>query len=135
MLLTGTDNHIAGLGNMAEHVLNIPEQVGQPGYEGYLNNRVVSISQLMKDAGYHTYIAGKWHLGLKPDQSPTAKGFERSFALLDAYANHFVPDTRTNPFWEDGHFTDYPNGQYSTDLYTDKLISFIRTDRADKKPF
>ncbi len=83
MLLTGTDNHIAGLGNMAENVPNFPEQVGKPGYEGYINDRVISVAQLMKDAGYHTYISGKWHLGLTSDQSPTAKGFERSFSLLD----------------------------------------------------
>ncbi len=135
MLLTGTDNHIAGLGNMAERVPDIPEQVGQPGYEGYLNDRVISVAQLMKNAGYHTYIAGKWHLGMTPDQSPSAKGFERSFSLLDACANHFVPDTRANPFWEDGHFTQYPDGKYSNDLYTDKSISFIKEDHADKKPF
>lgn len=135
MLLTGTDNHIAGFGNMAEQVPNIPEQVGQPGYEGYLNDRVVSIAQLMKDKGYHTYIAGKWHLGFTPDQSPYAKGFERSFALLDAYANHFIPDTRSSSFMEDDHFTQYPNGQYSTDFYTDKAISFINEDHADKRPF
>ncbi|TKK69018.1 arylsulfatase [Ilyomonas limi] len=135
MLLTGTDNHIAGLGNMAEHVTYFPQQVGQPGYEGYLNNSVVCIAQLLKDNGYHTYIAGKWHLGLTPEQSPAAKGFERSFALLDAYANHFFPDTRTNPFWEDQHYAEYPNGQYSSNVYTDKMISFIKQDRADKKPF
>ena len=89
MLLTGTDNHIAGLGDMAEHVPAMPEEIGKPGYEGFLNNKVICVAQLLKDAGYHTYISGKWHLGLTPDQSPTAKGFERSFALLDAYANHF----------------------------------------------
>ncbi|MEJ7826647.1 MAG: arylsulfatase [Segetibacter sp.] len=135
MLLTGTDNHIAGLGNMAENVPNFPGQVGKPGYEGYLNDKVVSIAQLLKDAGYHTYISGKWHLGLTSDQSPTAKGFERSFALLDAAANHFNPNTQANPFWEDGHFTKYPDGQYSSDVYTDKMISFIKKDSEDKKPF
>ncbi|MEJ7737230.1 MAG: arylsulfatase [Chitinophagaceae bacterium] len=135
MLLTGTDNHIAGLGNMAERVPAVPEQVGQPGYEGFLNNSVVSIAQLMKDAGYHTYLAGKWHLGLTPDQSPYSKGFERSFALLGGYANHFMPDTRVNLFWEDNHAAEYPYRQYSSDVYTDKLVSFIREGRADKKPF
>jgi arylsulfatase len=135
MLLTGTDNHIAGLGNMAEHVIYFPEQVGQPGYEGFLNSKVVSVSQLLKNAGYHTYMAGKWHLGLTPEQSPTAKGFERSFALLDAAANHFYPDKRESSFWEDGHYTAYPGGQYSTNLYTDKMIGFIKQDHEDKKPF
>ncbi len=134
MLLTGTDNHIAGLGNMAEAVISIDDQRGHPGYEGYLNGRVVSVAQLLKDVGYHTYIAGKWHLGLTADQSPKAKGFERSFALLDAYANHSFPDEH-NSFWEDDHFGHYPDGRYSTDFYTDKLIDFISADRKDNKPF
>ncbi len=135
MLLTGTDNHISGLGDMAERVSSVPGEMGQPGYEGYLNNRVVSVAQLLKDAGYHTYIAGKWHLGLTADQSPHAKGFERSFALLDAAANHFYPDNLSTSFWEDDHFAKYPNGQYSTDVYTDKMISFIKDGRSDKKSF
>jgi arylsulfatase A-like enzyme len=134
MLLSGTDNHIAGLGDMAERSVSIAEERGQPGYEGYLNDRVVSVAQLLKDAGYHTYLAGKWHLGLTPEQSPEAKGFERSFALMDAYSNHYYPDSRDS-FWEDDHFSRYPEGQYSTDLYTDKLISYIRTDHQDNKPF
>jgi len=134
MLLSGTDNHIAGLGNMAERVTQINEQVGKPGYEGYLNDRVVSVAQLLKDQGYHTYISGKWHLGLTPDQSPRAKGFERSYTLLDAYTNHFIPYPE-NRFWEDDHYTDYPDGQYSTNFYTDKLIQFIEKDRDDNQPF
>src|SRR5215831_4352490 len=117
MLLSGNDNHIAGFGDMAERTPSIPAEIGKPGYEGYLNKKVICIAQLMKDAGYHTYISGKWHLGVTPDQSPTAKGFERSFALLDAYANHFIPDKRESHFWEDGNYTEYPDGQYSTDLY------------------
>ncbi len=135
MLLTGTDNHIAGLGDMAERTPSIPQQVGQPGYEGYLNNRVVSISQLLKDVGYHTYIAGKWHLGLTPEQSPTAKGFERSFACLDAYADHFNPDERDHPFWEDGQYAHYPKNRYSADVYTDKMLGFIDSNLSDQKPF
>ena len=63
MLLSGTDNHIAGLGNMAE--LLAPNQIGKPGYEGYLNDRVVSLAEVLKRRGYHTYLAGKWLCLLK----------------------------------------------------------------------
>ena len=134
MLLSGNDNHIAGLGNMAEPMLSIPQQLGKPGYEGYLNDRVISISQLLKDEGYHTYIAGKWHLGLTPEQSPYAKGFERSFTLMDAATNHFYP-YRDNRFWEDDDFGSYPNGEFSSNVYTDKMIEFLGEDQSDGRPF
>jgi arylsulfatase len=49
MLLTGTDNNIAGIGNMAEWTG--PTQQGKPGYEGYLNNRVVTVASLLREAG------------------------------------------------------------------------------------
>jgi len=52
MLLTGTDNHVAGLGNMDEFLG--PDQKGKPGYEGHLNERVASCASMLRDAGYHT---------------------------------------------------------------------------------
>ena len=80
MLLSGNDNHIAGLGNMDE--LLTDNQVGQPGYEGHLNDRVVSLAEVLRAGGYHTYIAGKWHLGHEPGRIPFDRGFERSFSML-----------------------------------------------------
>ena len=50
MLLSGTDNHLAGMGNQAEALF--PNQLGEPGYEGHLNDRVVSVATLLRDAGY-----------------------------------------------------------------------------------
>ena len=63
--------------------------VGMPGYEGYLNERVLTIPEVLRDNGYHTMMAGKWHLGLKPERSPHSRGFERSFSLLPGSSNHF----------------------------------------------
>ncbi|WP_369830476.1 sulfatase-like hydrolase/transferase, partial [Mycobacterium sp. 1245111.1] len=57
-----------------------------PGYEGYLNDRVVALPELLRDAGYHTLMAGKWHLGNTIDRTPSARGFDRSFALLPGVA-------------------------------------------------
>jgi len=90
MLYSGTDHHLVGLGSMAE--LLTPDQVGKPGYEGYLNQRALSFADLLHDSGYHTYIAGKWHLGLTEDQSPKSWGFESSFVLTNGAASHFAPD-------------------------------------------
>ncbi len=80
MLLSGTDNQLAGLGNMGEMLT--PEQRGQPGYEGHLNVRVISLAEVLRAGGYHTYMAGKWHLGHDPEHFPHARGFERSFSML-----------------------------------------------------
>ena len=77
VLLSGVDTHLNGLGNMDEWTA--PNQWGEDGYEGYLNNRVATLPQLLKDAGYHTYMVGKWHLGKAPAQIPAARGFERDF--------------------------------------------------------
>ena len=67
-------------------------QRGQPGYEGYLNDRVVTIARLLRDSGYHTYMTGKWHLGASPERSPAGRGFEQSFALGPGGATHFDVD-------------------------------------------
>ena len=80
MLLSGNDNHVAGLGNMGE--LLTDSQIGQPGYEGYLNDRVASLAEVLRDGGYHTYMAGKWHLGHEKGSLPFDRGFERSFSML-----------------------------------------------------
>ncbi len=140
MLLSGTDNHIAGLGNMRE--LTAPNQMGQPGYEGVLNQRVASVAELLQDKGYHTYMVGKWHLGLKPDQIPHARGFERDFSLLVGGGSHFddgwnlewqIPKA---PYTEDGRpVAELPKDFYSTKTYTDKTIQFIDEGHQDGKPF
>ena len=140
MLLSGTDNHIAGLGNMGE--LNAPNQAGRPGYEGVLNKRVVTVASLLRDNGYHTYMAGKWHLGLEPDQIPHARGFERDFSTLVGGGSHFDDGWNIEwqipkmPYTEDGHPVEkLPKDFYSTKTYTDKTIQFIEEGRQDGKPF
>jgi hypothetical protein len=91
MLLSGVDTHLNGLGNMDEWIAT--NQRGVVGYEGYLNNRVVTLPQLLKDAGYHTYMVGKWHMGKQPDQIPAARGFERGPLVHVAQAIQVRIDT------------------------------------------
>lgn len=86
MLLTGADNHLAGLGAMAE--FTAPNQVGQPGYEGHLNDRVAPVSALLAEAGYDTFMAGKWHMGEEPEHWPAARGFARDLALIPGGGSH-----------------------------------------------
>ncbi|WVQ83443.1 hypothetical protein IAT38_005584 [Cryptococcus sp. DSM 104549] len=92
MLLSGTDNHITGMGAMAEHMHDEEGKkwIGKPGHEGYMNRRVAALSEVLQDAGYHTMLSGKWHLGLEPDKSPHARGFDRSFSMLSGCHNHYA---------------------------------------------
>jgi len=139
VLLSGVDMHQNGLGNMDE--FTAPNQWGVDGYEGVLNDRVATLPQLLKDAGYHTYMVGKWHLGKKPEQIPAARGFERDFSLLDGAGSYwdmtnFTAAAPKSVFTEDGKYlTRLPDDYYATKTYTDKLISFIEAGRADGKPF
>jgi arylsulfatase len=139
MLLTGVDTHLNGLGNMDEWTA--PNQWGVDGYEGYLNDRVVTLPQVLKSSGYHTYMVGKWHLGKQPAQIPAARGFERDFSLLDGGGSYWdmtnlAAVSPKSVFTEDGRYlTKLPDDYYATKTYTDKLISFIDANHGDGKPF
>ena len=141
MLLSGTDNHIAGLGNMGE--LITPEQRGKPGYEGHLNNRVVSLAEVLRAGGYHTYMAGKWHLGHEAEYFPHARGFERSFSMLFGGASYWSDmfgllaeqEEIAEYVLDDKRLEELPKDFYATRNYTDFLIDSIRENRGDGKPF
>ena len=139
MLLSGTDTHVNGLGNMSEWTA--PNQKGVPGYEGYLNNSIATLPQLLKDSGYHTYMTGKWHMGKRPELIPRARGFERDFSLLDGGGSYWdmknvVAVSPKLVFTEDGRYLrELPKGYYATKTYTDKMIGYIEEGRKDDKPF
>jgi len=140
MLLTGVDHHRVGLGNMAEALLIYDQLEGKAGYEGYLNFRAATLPELMQAGGYHTYMAGKWHLGHTEDRSPRARGFDQSFALLDGAAGHFdqsgySPLLQRASYRENGDLIDLPKDFYSTHTYTDKILSQIESNRGDGKPW
>jgi arylsulfatase A-like enzyme len=140
MLLTGVTSHLAGLGNMAEEMA--PNQEGQPGYEGVLNNRVVSVATLLRESGYQTFMTGKWHLGLSDETSPHARGFDRSFAILNGGGSHYA-DMRaitngreTSPYRKDNVMLDTlpDNFNYSSEFYVDEMINYIE-EGDDERPF
>jgi arylsulfatase len=140
MLLTGNDNHVGGLGSMAE--LLAPNQRGKPGYEGHLNDRVVTLAEVLRDAGYHTYMAGKWHLGHETETYPSSRGFERTFALGYGAASHFddmsgamEAETPAHYMRNGKQIETLPADFYSSRSYADFLMDAIREHRADGRPF
>jgi len=138
MLLSGMDNHLVGLGTQKYYWS--AEQKGRPGYEGYLNKRFVTIATRLKAAGYHTYMAGKWHLGYDETTYPSARGFEESFALLEGGASHFdqrgvIPNASIANYRKNGQPVKLPEDFFSSEFYTNTLIQNIENNRKDGKPF
>lgn len=142
MLLSGTDNHRAGLGTMAE--LIAPNQRGKPGFEGYLRPGVASLAEVLGANGYRTILSGKWHLGVTPEQDPSARGFQHSFTLLQGGHNHFGLNASADPikgatYRENGTtLPGVPDNFYSSDYFATKLIQYLGETRAGSdgdKPF
>lgn len=142
MLMSGADNHQVGFGSMAE--LLTPQQRSRPGYEGYLTDRALPFPVLLRDAGYHTYMAGKWHLGVKEEHAPPQRGFEQSYAMMNGGASHFDQtgiitfDADKTPmalYRENGKEVQIPKDFYSSEYFASKLISYIDGNQGDGKPF
>ena len=139
VLLSGMDNHRAGLGTMGE--FKTPEMDGHAGYEGYLNFEVAALPEVLKAGGYHTYMAGKWHLGNEENVSPHARGFEETFTLLPGGGSHWSDQRGLSPtpkmvYRRNGNLVNsLPKDFYSTKYYTDRILQWIKEDHGDGTPF
>ncbi|OYY73124.1 arylsulfatase [Sphingomonas sp. 28-63-12] len=131
--LTGLNHHNAGMGWLADI------DSGYPGYRGDLTRDAATLPEVLKDAGYGTYLSGKWHVNLSASNGP-------------AGPFHNWPTNRgfDHAYWFQGHSTDYfrpgaifdgttlvdiaarPDAEtyYVTDDLTDKAITYLRTHRA-----
>ena len=139
VLMTGVDNHRNGVGNMPESMPAAHE--GRPGYEGVLNDNVVTIATMLKDHGYHTYIAGKWHLGMAASQLPGRRGFERSFIQADSGSDNWehrpymMLYDQAHWFEQDQVVDTLPEDFYSSKFIVDKTREYIAANLKDGKPF
>lgn len=132
MLLTGVDNHLNGVGNMRESIPH--SHMGKPGYLSVLNNEVVTVATLLRDGGYRTYVAGKWHVGHELHNLPPARGFDRSIVQADSGSDNWETAKRYLDlsdqvnWYEDGKVATMPHDFYSSSYFVDRMISYINAD-------
>jgi arylsulfatase A-like enzyme len=122
-LLTGLYAQQTGVGLMTgnDH---------EPGYTGSINNNCVTLAQVLKTAGYQTYMTGKWHVG--DNQLPTSRGFDRFYGFYTGYTvNSFNPNQMIL-LPRGGQAHSYAPGKfYATDAITDYSLDFIEQGRRD----
>ncbi len=138
-LLTGLYPHQSGIGWMMT-------DRGYDGYRGDLNNRCVTIAQVLKPAGYRTYAVGKWHVTkhIQPDGPkfnwPLQRGFDRYYGTITGAGSFFDPGTLTRDNTMVSPFADpeyQPEPYYYTNAISDHAIRFINEhgEKQDAKPF
>jgi arylsulfatase len=130
-VLTGLYPHEAGVGHMTD-------DDGVPGYRGRLNDRCVTIAEVLRGAGYFTAMSGKWHVGQNHGVVPWERGFDRS--MNSPAGGFYYPEGKQNRVFLNGQALaddapELPKNWYSTDLWTDYGIKFIDDARAAQKPF
>ncbi|MGB1128621.1 MAG: arylsulfatase [Haloferula sp.] len=138
-LLTGLYAHQAGIGQMTG-------DGGQPGYTGDLGRDAMTMAELLKTAGYSTYMSGKWHVTkqLKPDGDksnwPLQRGFDRFYGTIIGAGSLFDPWTLTRgekAITPDNDEEYQPEQYYYTDAISDYAARYVKehADKAAEKPF
>ncbi len=138
-LMTGLYQHQAGIGWMSEDPYKgtdkDPKDWAVPEYRGSLNKRCVTIAEVLKSAGYHTYMAGKWHLGMHGEEKwPLQRGFERFYGILAGACSYFRPEGGRGLTLDNTKLPAPDAPYYTTDAFTENAMSFIGQQK-DDNPF
>src|SRR5688500_5802659 len=118
------------------------QRLNSPAYTDHLSTRALTLAEILRPAGYRTLMAGKWHLGYRPEEWPYARGFDRSLCVIDGAMNYFGhgPQHTSHAFppmaLDDKPFEPPHDGFFATDAFTDRALSFISESITDKhQPF
>ncbi|PTX95647.1 arylsulfatase [Opitutus sp. ER46] len=141
VLMTGLAPHQAGVGHMTfrrtgKAPSRMEERMQVPAsYRGFLSEAVPTLPEMLREAGYATFMSGKWHLGSdNPAHWPVQRGFDRFYGFLEGTSQYFAPEDLHR-----GNEPIQPQGEryYTTDAFTQEALGFIREHRAakDARPF
>lgn len=120
-LLTGLHPHQTGIGILTN-------DDGPDGYDGNLNDRCVTIAEILKGGGYATMMSGKWHLATdmkKPNDAwPTNRGFDSFYGTLTGCGSYYQPGTLTRDTTNIDDEALDPDYFY-TDRIADEAVQFL----------
>lgn len=140
-LITGLYQHDAGIGGMSEDGGEMDKErsvhdQGTYGYRGALNRNSVTLAEVLKSAGYHTYMTGKWHVGLiGPEKWPLQRGFDRYYGILAGASSYLKPQGGRGLTLDNTQLPPPEQPYYTTDAFTDYALEFIKSNEGDGSPF
>ena len=131
-LLTGLYNHEAGIGNMVS--LSHGEITPGP-YQGFLNENCVTLAEVLKEAGYSTYMSGKWHVGERREHWPLQRGFDKYFGLIGGGNSYFelIEDRMRQLVNENELWFPPADNFYMTQAFSDSAVAYLRSHFKNKK--
>jgi arylsulfatase len=137
-ILTGLYPHQAGMGAMVKN----GEDTKPPGpYQGYLNEKCVTIAEVLKEAGYQTFMSGKWHVGESRPHWPTDRGFDKYFGLISGAANYFditkgkVKNIKRQMAIDSDRYMPPKDNFYLTKAITENAVKHLDRSYRKDKPF
>ncbi len=137
-LMTGLHPHEAGIGWMTSEPDRERGEGAPAAYQGHLNERCVTLAEVLRGAGYGTYMTGKWHLGqTEMEDRPLQRGFDRYYGCLSGATRFFQPEGSrgmtldNDPDKTPASTTDRPF--YTTDAFTDHAIRFLNGHTKEKQ--
>lgn len=120
-----------------------PDLVGVPGVIrsyasgnfGYLDPKAVMLPSMLKKAGYHTSIIGKWHLGLEAPNRPNDRGFDLFHGFLGDMMDDYYTHLRHKKNYMRKNDEEIDPSGHATDLFTDWAIDVIKEQSKSETPF
>jgi arylsulfatase len=138
-LLTGLYAHQTGMGHMTH------KDQGYPGYRADLNNQCATIAEVLSDAGYRTYMVGKWHINKNEKPAgpkynwPLQRGFEKYYGIIWGSGSFFNPAIcRGNTWYSRDNDPEYhSDNYYFTNALTDNAVTYLQQHEKESpgKPF
>jgi arylsulfatase A-like enzyme len=120
-----------------------PDMAGVPGVIrtnpddswGYLSPKATLLPQLLKKAGYHTALIGKWHLGLQEPNTPNSRGFDHFQGFLGDMMDDYYTHLRDGKnFMRLNNQAINPEG-HATDLFSQWAADYLMSRKNKKEPF